>query len=84
MPRSVNQPNRNESGIWSSCISWNFLLRIIICPRINIQFHITSHVPSDMAVNLQLITLATDEIGETPSSPCFVNATPNAEKINLL
>jgi hypothetical protein len=42
----------------------------------------TSHVPSDKNEYLQLKTLATEEIGETPSSPCLVKATPIAAKNN--
>ena len=30
------------------------------------------------------ITFATDDIGDTPSSPCFVKATPRAEKNRLI
>ena len=41
-----------------------------------------SQVPRLNAVNLQLITFATDDIGDTPSSPCFVNATPTPAKNN--
>lgn len=31
-------------------------------------------------MNRVIITFTTDEIGDTPNSPCFVNATPKAEK----
>lgn len=37
---------------------------------------IVSHVPKDRNVNFMLTIFATEEIGETPSSPCLVSATP--------
>ena len=83
MPRSVNQPNRNDSGICISCIHWNFFRRMSICPSISMQFHIISQLPRVRNVNFSLITFATDEMGETPSSPFLVIATPIAE-INRL
>lgn len=43
-----------------------------------------SHVPKDNEENLKLIIFATDEIGDTPNSPCFVNATPKAAKNRLI
>ena len=39
-----------------------------------------SQVPNEKVLNLQLSTLATDDIGDTPSSPYFVYATPIAAK----
>jgi hypothetical protein len=44
----------------------------------------TSHVPNDIDVNLQLNIFATEDIGDTPSSPCFVNAMPRAIKNRLI
>lgn len=43
-----------------------------------------SRVPRDKAVYLQLMTFAMEEVGDTPSSPCLVKATPNAEKKRLI
>ena len=48
------------------------------------QFQIISHTPSEKPPFVQLSTFATDEIGDTPSSPCFVKATPSAEKNRLI
>ena len=47
------------------------------------QFQIMSQTPIVKKSNLILRIFATEEIGETPSSPCFVKATPTAE-INRL
>ena len=80
MPRSVNQPNRKDNGICNCSISRNLLRRTIICPIIRTQFQIISQFPKVRNGNRQLSTFATEEIGDTPSSPCLVNATPNAEK----
>ena len=80
IPKSVKYPNKNDNGICNSWISLNSFLNITICPNIKAQFHIISHVPSDNEINLQLITFATEEIGETPNSPLLVIATPKAEK----
>lgn len=43
-----------------------------------------SQLPIDTAVNLRLSTLGTEDMGDTPSSPAFVHATPNAEKNRLI
>ena len=43
-------------------------------------FQITKSVPSESAPGTDEITFATDEIGDTPSSPLFATATPTAEK----
>lgn len=43
-----------------------------------------SRVPRDQAVYLQLMTFAMEEVGDTPSSPCLVKATPKAEKKRLI
>lgn len=84
IPKSVKYPNKNESGICNNCIFLKFFLRSKICPKIKIQFHIMSHVPREKEIYLQLSTLATDEMGDTPSSPCFVTATPKAAKNKLI
>jgi len=44
------------------------------------QFQIISQLPSDSAGRRKLMTLATEEIGETPNAPSLVIATPCAEK----
>lgn len=82
IPKSVNQPNSTERGICKSCISLNCFRRMRICPKIKTQFHKNSQVPSENTGNCRLTTLATDEIGDTPSSPCLVTATPSPEKNN--
>ena len=56
----------------------------MICPKIKMQFHKISQFPKDKNENLMLKTFATDEIGDTPSSPLFVTATPSAEKNRLI
>lgn len=47
---------------------------------INTQFQTISQFPKVKKLNFSAITFATEEIGETPRSPRFVTATPNAEK----
>ena len=37
-----------------------------------------------MKSNFMLITFASDEMGETPSSACFVNAIPTPQKNRLI
>ena len=63
-------------------MSWKSLRSIIICPNSKKQFEIKSHVPNEMKSNLMLITLATAETVDTPSSACFVKAMPNPIKNN--
>ena len=41
-------------------------------------------MPSDILGNLQFKTFATDDTGDTPNSPCLVNATPSPEKKRLI
>ena len=57
--------------------------KIRICPTINRQFHIISQFPIDKNSNFKLIIFAADEIGVTPSSPCFANATPRPDTNKL-
>lgn len=49
----------------------------------SIKFQIMSQLPRDRAVNFILITFAAEDMGDTPSSPLLVTATPSAE-INRL
>ena len=48
------------------------------------NYRITDRIPGERSVYLQLNTLATDEIDDTPSSPCFVTAMPTAAKNKLI
>lgn len=80
IPKSVNQPNSTDSGICNSCIGLNCFRRMRICPKIKTQFHKINQVPRDNTGNFKLTTLATDEIGDTPSPPHLVTATPSPEK----
>ena len=80
IPRSVNQPKKNDRGICKNWTGLKFFRSKSICPKIMIQFQIMSQFPKERDVNLQLKTFATEEIGETPSPACFANATPKAEK----
>lgn len=81
---SVKYPNKKDRGICKSCMGLNFRLRRIICPKSKTQFETISHVPKEIKVNFMLTTFAIEEIGETPSSACFVKATPTPQKNRLI